>query len=85
MKLIVDNDVQQLPVRNLMDIPLMARGFADDLEAGDYGDVQRVIVVIDSSEGIRTLGWGDSTGTFEAIGILEAAKIVTFHGNFGEE
>jgi hypothetical protein len=81
LRVVADN-VTELPVGNLMDIPGMSRRFANDLEAGDYGDVQRVMVVIESGDGIRTLGWGDSINTFEAIGLLEAAKIVSFSSGF---
>lgn len=82
---VVGDNVEKLEVRNLMDIPAMARGFADDLEAGDYGEVERVIVVIDTPDGLRTLGWGESVSNYEAIGILEAGKIVTFNSQFDFE
>jgi hypothetical protein len=44
MKLIVDNsNVETIPVGNLMDIAAMARRFADQVDANDYGEVtQRV-------------------------------------------
>jgi hypothetical protein len=84
LKVVSDNTVE-LPVRNLMDIPSMARGFAEDLESNEYGEVTRVIVVMDSPDGLRTLGWGESVSTYEAIGILEAAKITSFDNLFSED
>jgi hypothetical protein len=83
LKLAHDN-VTQLDIRNLMDIPSMARGFADDLDAGHYGEVNRVLVVIDSADGVHTLGWGDSVSMFEALGILEAAKLASYETNFDD-
>ena len=85
LKLVHDDDnVEKLEIRNLMDIPAMARGFADDMDAEVYGTVQRAIVIVDCDDGIRVLGWGESVTQYEAIGILEAAKIVSFQSNFEE-
>ena len=79
-----DSTVTEIGVRNLMDIPAMARGFADDMDAGLYGEVQRAIVIVDSDDGLRLLGWGESLSQYEALGVLEAAKIVNFQSNFEE-
>ena len=83
LKIAVDN-VSTLPVSNLMDIAAMARKFADDIEAGEYGEVQRVLVVADCGDGMHQFGWGESVSMYEALGILEAAKIVSYQSNFEE-
>lgn len=85
MKLAVDNTIAELPVRNLMDIAAMARGFAEDLEKAEYGEVTRALVIVDSEDGLRILGWGESVSMYEAIGILEAAKLTSYASNFEEE
>jgi hypothetical protein len=84
LKVVSDNTVE-LPVRNLMDIPSMARGFAEDLESDEYGEVTRVIVVLDSPDGLRTLQWGENISIYEAMGMLDAAKITSFDMLFNEE
>ena len=83
LKIAVDN-VSTLPVSNLMDIAAMARKFADDIEAGEYGEVQRVLVVADCGDGMHQFGWGESVSMYEALGILDAAKIVSYQSNFEE-
>ena len=77
-------NVESLPVNNLMDIAGMARKFADDVEAGRYGEVERVIVIADCGDGMHQFGWGESVSMYEALGILEAAKIVSYQSNFEE-
>lgn len=66
-------NVVELPVRNLADIPAMARTLADDVERGDYGTVRRVLVIMDSDD-LHTFGWGDVGDAFASIGLLDAAK-----------
>jgi hypothetical protein len=75
---LVEN-VSELPVRNLSDVAAMARGFGDDIEAGDYGDVHRAVVIVQGEDGTLTmLGWGENTTAFELMGICEAAKLQAF-------
>ena len=82
---LVAPEVPELPVRNLMDIPAMARGFADDLEANDYGEVTRAVVIVDTPDGLHILGWGENVTTFEAIGILECAKMTSYGSMFDDD
>lgn len=81
-RLAVDN-VTVLPVANLMDIAGMARKFADDIEAGRYGEPTRAIVILDCGNAMHQFGWGESLSMYEALGILEAAKSVSYESNFG--
>jgi hypothetical protein len=87
MKLIVDNtNVEQLPIRNLADIAGMARGFGDDMDAGRWGTVDRVICLVENEDGIRILGWGNNTTAYELMGMFEAAKLKVFAEDFcGDE
>jgi hypothetical protein len=84
LKIVSDNTVE-LPVRNLMDIPSMARGFAEDLIAGRYGEVSRVIVLIDSREGLTTERWGEDIPIYEVVGMHEAAKRIALDTLFNDE
>ena len=69
-------NVSELPVNNLNDIAAMARKFADAVEAGEFPDLGSATLVLDGTEGILTLHWGDCPTRYEAIGILETAKQV---------
>lgn len=78
MKLVVDN-VSELPIRNLSDIGGMARGFADDLDKGEWGDLHRAVVILQGEDGsLVLLGWGENSGPHELMGIFEAAKLQVF-------
>ncbi len=75
LKVAVDNtNVEQFPGPNLRDIAVMARKFADDVEAGNFGEVETALVVLEGSEGVQTFGWGDVVSFRETIGTLEIAK-----------
>lgn len=79
IRLVSDNtNVEQLPVRNLADIAGMARGFADDVDAGRWGTVDRVVAIVENEAGIVILGWGENTTAYELMGIFEAAKLRVF-------
>lgn len=80
MELVVDNtNVSDLPVGNLQDIAGMARRFADQVDAGDYAEVHRVISIVQGEDGVLTiLGWGENSTAFEMMGICEAAKLQAF-------
>jgi hypothetical protein len=77
LKLVSDNTVE-LPVGNLMDIGGMARRFADDIDAGEYGEVVRTIALIETPTGLVILGWGENTSAYELMGLFEAAKLRVF-------
>lgn len=80
MKLVVNNDsnIETLPIGNLMDIGGMARIFADDVDAGKWGEVERTLVVIQNENGLTILGWGENTSAYEMMGVFEAAKLRVF-------
>ena len=83
MKLVIDNEnVSHLPIRNLVDIAGMARGFGEDIDAGRWGTVDRVICLVENEEGIRILGWGNNTTAYELMGMFEAAKLKVFAEDF---
>jgi hypothetical protein len=67
-------NVVQLPTGNVQDLPAMARRFAEDLERGDYGEVNTILVVIDGPSTLEILNWGDNPTVFGAIGLLEVGK-----------
>ena len=78
LKLVADNTVE-LPVGNLMDIGGMARRFADDMDAKQYGDVFRTVVVVQREDGaLHILGWGENTSSYELMGLFESAKLRVF-------
>jgi hypothetical protein len=78
LKLISDNTVE-LPVGNLMDIGGMARRFADDLDATEYGEVERTVVIVQRTDGsLSILGWGENSSAYELMGLFEAAKLRVF-------
>ena len=77
IKLAVDN-VTQIPCSNLRDVSAMARKFADDIDAGEYGEVDRVICIAENETGISIFGWGIGTSAYELMGLFEAAKLRVF-------
>jgi hypothetical protein len=75
----VDNtNVTELPVGNLRDVAGMARRFAEQVDAGQYGGIARAICLIECEGGMPILVWGDETSHYELMGILEAAKLRVF-------
>lgn len=79
-------DIIPLDVYNFQDIAGCARRFADQFEAGLHGEPNRVIVVMESDEGIALSIWGDNVSGYELMGILEAAKFRAYDVNVcGEE
>lgn len=66
-------NIVPFPLPGLNNIPEMARRFADNLEGGDYGAVNSVIVVVEGDHGITSLGWGAADDPLRNIGLLHAA------------
>lgn len=64
-------DVTALPIYNPHVIPEIARTFADKVEAGDFGQVDRCIVIVETTEGLVRLYWGGSIMHIEAVGVLQ--------------
>lgn len=85
LKLVVPDNVAELPVGNLMDIAGMARRFADHLDAGEYGEVTRAVVIVETSDALTLLGWGENTTAYELMGMFEAAKLRAFSDQFTDD
>jgi hypothetical protein len=70
--------IHALPVTNWRNIPSIARDFADRVEAGDFGEVTRAMVVLDTEHGIHTLSWGEEATSLYAMGMFQAASNMAF-------
>ena len=77
-------NIVPLPVQNLNNVPALARQLADDIEAGEYGNVRRVIVVMDADD-LRTFSWGDIGDAYAGVGLLDAAKSTMLQAMFVED
>lgn len=80
MKLVIDNSVDvgnlaELPVYNPKLIPSIARTFADKVEAGEFGMVERAVVILETDVGPVKFYWGESLTHLEAVGLLHLASI----------
>ena len=79
IELAVDNgNVTPIGTGNLMDIPGMARRFADQVESGGYPNTTRAIVIIERDDGLSILSWGEATTAYELMGLFEASKLRVF-------
>ena len=84
---LVTSNVTDLPVGNLKDTAAMMRRVADQIEAGEHGEVENATLVLDSDLGVMTFHWGLSGNAHERIGLLESAKyaiLASLHGDDGE-
>jgi hypothetical protein len=70
---VVPNNVEPLPRWNPRDVSNVARAFADKVEAGDFGIVERCLVTVETDVGLVQLYWGDGISHLEAVGILQLA------------
>lgn len=77
-------NIVEFLVHNVNDIPALARTLADDVERGDYGNVRRVLVIMDSDD-LHTFGWGDVGDAFASIGLIDAAKFTMLTSMFVED
>jgi hypothetical protein len=77
-------NVVQIARPSLLDVPAMLRKCADDMERGDYGEVSNALLIIDSATAIHTEQWGELMTCFGAIGLLEAAKLLTLNEQIGD-
>ena len=85
LRLVHDDNVEKLEVSNLLDVASCAREFGDEVEAGKFGHVRCAIVILDTADGMHQVQWGESVSMFEALGMLNAAAITSYHSNFEEE
>jgi hypothetical protein len=81
LKLVHDDSVEVLPVYNFQDIAGCARRFADQLEAGEQGEPVRIVLLIETSDGVALALWGENANGFELIGLLEAGKLRAYEAN----
>jgi hypothetical protein len=52
-------EIHELPKATLQDIPRVLRAIADDIETGEYGEVEMVAIVCQDAIGnVRTFGAG---------------------------
>lgn len=84
LRVVADNTVP-LQVDNVRDIAGMARSFANEYEAGDYGEARRVVIIIDGEDGQRIEYWGESLTQYGMIGYLESAKLHAFAASVSDD
>jgi hypothetical protein len=77
LRLAVDN-VSELPVGNLRDIPAELRELANTVERGEAGDVESCIFLVVREGGISIYVRGESCSAYELMGLFEAAKLRVF-------
>lgn len=81
----VDNTVE-LNVYNFQDIAACARRFADQLEAGEQGKPTRIMLILDTPDGVALNLWGENVNGLEMMGLLEVAKQRAYESNIcGDE
>jgi hypothetical protein len=78
LRLAVDNNVETLPVGNLMDLGGMARDLGRRLDDGEYGNVTSIVTLVASDAGLAIHCWGENPSGYELMGIFEAAKLQAF-------
>ncbi len=79
LKIAVDNtNVTEFPHCNLMDIAAMSRRFADNIDAGEWPDMSRAVLLVEFGGSLAVLPWGESTTPYELMGLFEAAKLRVF-------
>jgi hypothetical protein len=81
LQLVHDDSVERLEVYNFQDIAGCARRFADQFEAGQHGEANRVIMVVETDDGIGLAVWGENASGYEMLGILDAAKFRAYEVN----
>ena len=73
LKLVSTDNVVDIGVYNPMLIPSIARTFADKVEEGEFGEVTRAVVILETDEGLIKFFWGEAPTHLEAVGILQLA------------
>lgn len=79
MKLVhdADDNVTPLEIANLSDIPDRLRELANDIEAGECGELDTVYVML-IGNGLSTEYYGEALSRYELIGVLEHVKLTAF-------
>ena len=79
LKLVHDaTNVETIPVGNLMDMPGMLRRMADQVEAGEHGDLVSIISLVVRADGMTIHSHGEAISHYELMGLFEAAKLRVF-------
>ena len=74
LKLVHDaENVVELGVYNPALIPEIARTFADKVEDGEFGMVERAVVILETEHGLIKFYWGETPTHLEAVGMLQLA------------
>jgi hypothetical protein len=80
LRVVADNTVE-LPVHNPKLIPSVARAFANKAEAGEFGAIDRAVLILETDTGPLSFYWGEELTHYEAIGMLQmAAHLATVDG-----
>lgn len=81
----VVSDNEEITGPDYANIPEMLRQYANEIDAGQYGEVFRGIVVLELDDSLVTLGCGEDSTPYELMGIFEAAKLRVFADDLIEE
>jgi hypothetical protein len=73
LRLVQSDNVAELPRWNPRVISEIARTFANKVENGEFGEVYRVIVIVENDEGLARMYWGNELSHLEAVGMLQLA------------
>lgn len=76
LKLVADNAEPGTP--DYGNIPAMLRQYANEIEAGRYGEVLSTLLVVERTDGLAILGCGSEPTPYEMMGLFEAAKLRVF-------
>ena len=75
LRLVSDNSDPEGP--DYANVPQMLRQYANEIEAGQYGDVEMAMIAVLAGDDVFTLGCGEEPTPLEMIGMFEAAKLKT--------
>ena len=76
LRLVSDN-VTEIPVYNPHLIPSIARTFADKVEDGEFGEVTRAVVILETDAGPLNFYWGETPSHLEVVGLIQCALLST--------
>ena len=68
LSLVEPDNLATIYKAHVTDIAAMARKFADDIEAGEYGIASRALVILEREDGLAIFGWGE--GSISIRGLL---------------
>lgn len=77
------SNVIELTKATLSDIPRILRSIADQMEAGDYGNVVAGIVVLEESPGKLHLFGGGAADDHRAVSLIAGAQQIMIQRTYG--